>query len=294
MPVPSVSCRFCSVVAAVMFAARRIVIDAAPYESTMGLVQRIFYFHCPAAMTDAGHGDRLRHRERPVPRRGATPGADHVARGRGGTRGRVRPHRPRHGSALGAQGVGRLVGLGRAHHEHVRHVDGLRRLSAAAALRRAGSEVLAAAVGLFGMVLVPFVYWSVNIWRTMHPPTTVVPTLPADMGRPLYWCWAAFTILYVALMLVRVRLERSRDGSSTPIWCWRIDVTLRLSRMAATMIVAAMLSVTAMAAGLQGTGAAQDGFVAVPADQLGQEQLPAAPLVLAAYAFVWVRWSSTC
>ena len=26
---------------------------------------------------------------------------------------------------------------------------------------------------------VPFVYWSVNIWRTVHPKTTVVPTLPA-------------------------------------------------------------------------------------------------------------------
>ena len=38
-------------VAAVMFAAAPYVIDTAPYESTMGLVQRIFYFHFPAAMT---------------------------------------------------------------------------------------------------------------------------------------------------------------------------------------------------------------------------------------------------
>ena len=49
----------------------------------------------------------------------------------------------------------------------------------------AGSEVLAAAVGIFGMALVPFVYWSVNFWRTIHPPTTVIPTLPPDMGIPL-------------------------------------------------------------------------------------------------------------
>ncbi|HVZ21455.1 MAG TPA: cytochrome c biogenesis protein CcsA, partial [Vicinamibacterales bacterium] len=38
-------------IAAVMFAAAPYVIDTAPYESTMGLVQRIFYFHFPSAMT---------------------------------------------------------------------------------------------------------------------------------------------------------------------------------------------------------------------------------------------------
>src|SRR6476659_7943763 len=36
----------------------------------------------------------------------------------------------------------------------------------------AGSETLAAAVSIFGRALVPFVYWSVNLWRTMHPATT--------------------------------------------------------------------------------------------------------------------------
>lgn len=35
-------------------------------------------------------------------------------------------------------------------------------------------------------------------------------------------------------------------------------------------------------------GAAQDGFVPVPQGQVGQEQLPATPLVFAAYAAVWV------
>jgi heme exporter protein C len=74
----------------------------------------------------------------------------------------------------------------------------------------AGSEVLAAAVGFFGMALVPFIYWSVNLWRTIHPKTSVVPTLPTDMGIPLYFCWAAFTLLYVTLLLIRVRVERSR------------------------------------------------------------------------------------
>ena len=37
----------------------------------------------------------------------------------------------------------------------------------------------------------------------------------------------------------------------------------------------------------QGPGPAQGEFVPVSPDDLGQEQLPAAPLVFAAYAFVW-------
>src|SRR5207249_6295749 len=40
-----------------------------------------------------------------------------------------------------------------------------------------GSNKLAAAMAIFGMFNVPFVYMSVNIWRTIHPPTTVIPKL---------------------------------------------------------------------------------------------------------------------
>ena len=56
----------------------------------------------------------------------------------------------------------------------------------------AGSEMLAAAVAIFGMALVPFVYWSVNVWRTMHPTTNVLPTLPASMLGPLSGASSAF------------------------------------------------------------------------------------------------------
>ena len=41
-----------------------------------------------------------------------------------------------------------------------------------------GSDKLAAGLALFGMANVPFVYISVNYWRTIHPTTNVVPTLP--------------------------------------------------------------------------------------------------------------------
>ena len=57
------------------------------------------------------------------------------------------------------------------------------------------------------MALVPFVYWSVNVWRTIHPMTTVVPTLEPEMFRPFLWCIGAFMSVYVALLVTRVRLE---------------------------------------------------------------------------------------
>ena len=69
---------------------------------------------------------------------------------------------------------------------------------------------LAAAVGVFGMANVPFVYWSVNVWRTIHPTTNVVRSLDPAMRLPFFWCAAAFVLLYVALLLTRLRLEQSR------------------------------------------------------------------------------------
>jgi heme exporter protein C len=74
-----------------------------------------------------------------------------------------------------------------------------------------GSERLAAGVALFGMANVPFVYWSVNVWRTVHPRTTVVPTLDASMRPALYWCTFAFLALYGVLLAARSRLEAQRD-----------------------------------------------------------------------------------
>src|SRR6187397_2227634 len=41
-----------------------------------------------------------------------------------------------------------------------------------------GSEKLSAGLAVFGMANAPFVYISVNVWRTMHPKTSVVPKLP--------------------------------------------------------------------------------------------------------------------
>ncbi|MBM3750632.1 MAG: hypothetical protein FJW21_05550 [Acidimicrobiia bacterium] len=199
------------VVAIVLFAGAPFVIDAAPYESTMGLIQKIFYFHVPSAMVMfasafvCGIASAIYLARR-------TPGSDRMA-------------------IAGAElvvvfGIIVLVtGPLWARKAwgvwwdwgDVRLVTSLVLwliFVAYTLLRRfagPGSDVLAAAVGVFGMANVPFVYWSVNVWRTLHPKTTVVRTLSPEMRFPFYWCLAAFLCLYVALLLLRVRLERSKS-----------------------------------------------------------------------------------
>ena len=60
------------------------------------------------------------------------------------------------------------------------------------------------------MANVPFIYVSVNYWRTIHPATSVVPTLPVSMGFPLCFCVVAFLLLFVLLLKLRVRVEEQR------------------------------------------------------------------------------------
>ena len=74
-----------------------------------------------------------------------------------------------------------------------------------------GSDKLGAGLALFGMANVPFIYVSVNYWRTFHPPTSVVPTLPVEMGIPLWYCVTAFTLLFIILLRLRARLEYQRE-----------------------------------------------------------------------------------
>jgi len=50
----------------------------------------------------------------------------------------------------------------------------------------------------------------VNLWRTLHPKTSVLPTLPGPMAVPVIWCFVAFILLYVAVILLRIRLESTR------------------------------------------------------------------------------------
>jgi heme exporter protein C len=74
-----------------------------------------------------------------------------------------------------------------------------------------GSERLAAAVSLFGMVNVPFVYWSVNVWRTLHPKTTVIPSLQPGMRGVFWFCVVAFLLISTLILIVRTELEKRRQ-----------------------------------------------------------------------------------
>jgi heme exporter protein C len=198
------------VIAALMFIRAPFIIDAVRYESTMGLVQKIFYFHVPAAITTflsvfvCGIASLIY-----LVRRSRV--ADHVA--------------------LAAAELAVLFGLmvivtGPLWARKAWGVwwtwDDARLVMtfvmwmvfvAYLLLRKfggPGSEVLAAAAGIFGMVLVPFVYWSVTYWRTIHPQTTVIRTLPPDMRAVLSWCIYAFFVLCAALLLLRTQLESQR------------------------------------------------------------------------------------
>jgi|SRR6185369_3454016 heme exporter protein C len=76
-----------------------------------------------------------------------------------------------------------------------------------------GSRKLAAGLALFGAADVPLIYFSVSIWRTIHPKATVVSNIVKSrngMGTPLLVGFIAFICLYLALLEMRVALERTR------------------------------------------------------------------------------------
>jgi heme exporter protein C len=61
------------------------------------------------------------------------------------------------------------------------------------------------------MANVPFVYWSVNVWRTLHPKTSVIPSLQPGMRGPFWYCVVAFLLLFAVLLSLRVELEKRRQ-----------------------------------------------------------------------------------
>ena len=192
-------------VAGAMFLAAPFIINAAPYESTMGLVQKVFYFHFPSAILFMVAAIIC-----------------------GINSARVLFWRTTRADAwaMAAAELGFLFGA-------ITLVTGplwarkawgvwwvwdprltlslvLWMIFGAYMLLRQyggpGSDRLGAGMALFGMANVPFIYVSVNIWRTLHPMTSVVPTLPTEFGIPLWFCFAAFTMLFVALLNLRATL----------------------------------------------------------------------------------------
>ena len=198
-----------AVVCGRMFAVSPMLIANAPYESTMGLVQKIFYVHLPSAWIFLLAA--------------IVCGVASVRFLFGGD--------PRHDRLAWAAaelvvvfGIVTLItgplwarkAWGVWWQWDVRLTSSLMGWMVAVAylmLRRyggPGSDKLAAGLALFGMANVPFVYISVNYWRTIHPTTNVVPTLPTSFGVPLWFSAVAFLLLFVLLLRLRVRLQEQR------------------------------------------------------------------------------------
>jgi heme exporter protein C len=197
------------VIVAAMFAAAPWIINAAPYESTMGLVYKIFFFHMPsawifllAAIVSGVYSGMFLFGRKPASDWKAFAAAE-LAFVFGALTLITGPLWARK-----AWGVWWVWDARLTSSLLVWMIFGAYLL-----LRRyggPGSDKLSAAMALFGMATVPFIFVSVNYWRTLHPQTSVVPSLPVSMGGPLWFCFIAFLLFFLLLMQMRVRLERQR------------------------------------------------------------------------------------
>lgn len=90
------------------------------------------------------------------------------------------------------------------------------------ALRRATPEPEArarrsAVLGTIAVVQVPLVYFSVYMFRTLHQPPSIRPdgaTMPREMLIAMLANVLAFTVLYWALMVARVRVARKEEEAA--------------------------------------------------------------------------------
>jgi heme exporter protein C len=75
---------------------------------------------------------------------------------------------------------------------------------------------IAAVLGIVGFVDVPIVHQSVVWWRSLHPDPVVLnasgPQLPGAMLATLLVNLAAFTLLYIYMLVERIRVARLEDA----------------------------------------------------------------------------------
>ena len=69
----------------------------------------------------------------------------------------------------------------------------------------------AAVIGIVGFINIPITFMAVNWWETQHPgqPALESGGLEASMRFVLFFCIAAFTVLYVTLLRQRLAVKRS-------------------------------------------------------------------------------------
>jgi heme exporter protein C len=190
-----------------MFVAATFIVANAPYEAAMGVVSKIFYFHVPswfAMFTAIGicGAASLVHLFK------GSPKADRLAEAAA----EIAVMYGLMGLVTGPLWGRKAWGVWWVWDAKLTIALLLEMTLISGILVRKyggpGSDKLAAAVGIFGLAVVPFVYEAVNIWRTIHPLTSVVPTLPASMGIPFWFCVAAFMLLLVVLLTLRLNLGK--------------------------------------------------------------------------------------
>ncbi|MEQ1868417.1 MAG: cytochrome c biogenesis protein CcsA [Vicinamibacterales bacterium] len=201
-------------VTAAMFVYSPIYIANVPYESTMLLVQKIFYYHFPTWIAGAVA----------VLLCGAAS-AWYLFKG-SAVADRVAVASAELGVVFGAFGLVSGTLWGRKAWGTWWAGDARTSMALVAELiffgyllvRRyggPGSEKLAAAMGIFGAATAPFIYKSVDWWRTIHPKTSVMGSLTATEGGTIMWgavmyCTVTFMLLLVVVLQARVRLEELR------------------------------------------------------------------------------------
>ncbi|MFQ5651877.1 MAG: cytochrome c biogenesis protein [bacterium] len=76
----------------------------------------------------------------------------------------------------------------------------------------------AAVFGIFGFVDVPIVYLSIRLWRDIHPSPVIAggqgSGLHPDMRLTLFFSLFTFTLLFLLLLIHRLRLEKSSAAVS--------------------------------------------------------------------------------
>jgi heme exporter protein C len=199
------------VIVAALFACIPYLIAQAPIESTMGLVQKIFYFHVPSwiamytAIAFCGIGSAIYlFRGRKSADAYAVAGAEVAV-------------------LFGLMGLvsgplwGRKAwGVWWVWEPRLTSALLMELVFIACLLVRKfggpGSDKLAAATGLFGTATAPFVYKSVDIWRVQHPKTTVVPLLlkGSMAGSELPFITSAIAFLLLAVLLVNLRVALAK------------------------------------------------------------------------------------
>jgi heme exporter protein C len=193
----------------VFFGVAPILIVRAPYEQEMGLIQKIFYFHFASwmamylAILVLGISSALfLFRRKPSADRLAVAAAEAAV-----VFGLM-------GLVTGPLWAVKSWGVWWTWDARTTMAMILELILVAYLILRAyggpGSDRLAAGLGMFAMANLPFLYVSTEIWRTIHPPTSVVPQLPVDFGLPLWWSVAGFIVLCLALLTARARLEEER------------------------------------------------------------------------------------